>query len=87
MNIGEEIKSLEWMIKEHQARIKVLRNECDHPAEKRTYKYESDIGNWSKSDDTYWVNIECQCGKKWSLDSEMHSWAYRAPLQAILPKV
>lgn len=86
MNIEEEIKALEFMIEENQKRIKHLRAVCDHPEEKRTFKYGSDTGNWSKSDDCYWVDIACACGKNWRLDSVMWNWAYRQPKVAILPE-
>lgn len=87
MKIEDEIKRLEAQIKTAEQRIKELKNECDHPGDMRNVVYKSDTGNWSKSDDCYWVEIDCKkCGKHWSLDSVMWGWAYREPRTAILPK-
>lgn len=87
MKIEEEIKQLEAQIEAAEQRIKQLKNECSHPGELRRVNYRSDTNNWSKADDCYWVEIDCgKCGKHWSLDSDLWSWAYRDPRGAVLPK-
>lgn len=47
MNILEEISFLEAQIKVMKERIDHLRGVCKHEPEKRTFKYGSDMGNWS----------------------------------------
>ena len=46
-----------------------IRESCTHP--NATGTYESDTGNWDKSQDTYWIECVCpDCGKHWLINSD-----------------
>jgi len=52
--------------------LKQLQEECEHP--NATYKYRADTGNWSRVDDTYWIEWRCpDCKKRWTTD-QSHEW-------------
>lgn len=64
-------------IEEIDAQIEALRSEkeeiqnaCSHPPLCTRYKYESNTGNWDRSDDSYWTKVHCTlCGKRWIVES------------------
>jgi hypothetical protein len=46
---------------------KELQSICQHPNVIK--KYESDTGNWCRSDDSYWIRYHCpDCDKRWTVD-------------------
>ena len=56
--------------------IELLQQECTHPMAR--IKPESDTGNWSRSDDSYSVEIKCpECGIYKYYDSQRHPEMYR----------
>jgi len=60
----EDIKAkIAKLVSEYAA----LQEFCTHP--NVTKKYDSDTGNYCKSDDRYWIEYTCpDCGKFWETD-------------------
>lgn len=62
----------EWCrIRKEKAELDIqlayLQYHCKHESVKKEYK--ADTGNWSKSDDSYWIEFKCpDCGKYWTVD-------------------
>lgn len=66
--IKQAVYTLEASIQEAKAKIKHIQEyKCSHP--NATKEYKADTGNYSKSDDRYWIDYSCpDCGKHWSKD-------------------
>ena len=46
-----------------------LQMECEH--ENVSHEYKADTGNYSKSDDAYWIEHRCpDCAKFWTTDQK-----------------
>lgn len=57
MNIREKVEELNSIIHDARMMIKAVQEECEHPL--YTAKYGGNTGNWSSSDDSYWVDFHC----------------------------
>lgn len=58
--LDQEIQTLE----EQKTKIQLR---CRHT--NATHQYRSDVGNWCKNDDRYWIEFRCyDCGKFWTED-------------------
>ena len=58
----EKIAKLQKQIEEEQQK-------CKH--DNITGKYGSDIGNWDRSEDSYWLDVKClECGLRWHYTSD-----------------
>jgi cell division protein FtsB len=56
-------KEIEKLVEERNK----LRSKCKHV--NAVHKYCGSTGNWSKSDDCYWIEYLCyDCGKVWSTE-------------------
>lgn len=68
-DIQNEIKALRQSIKDSQLKIQSIQSECPH--ESGVYAYGANTGNWSDSDDSYWIRCVCgSCDLNWSEYSE-----------------
>lgn len=55
--------------------IKNIQDSCQH--EVVDGKYKGDTGNWSSSDDSYWIDATClECGKSLFIDSVNNAELY-----------
>ena len=64
LNILQRRIQIEQQIAQAYTSLKALQEECAHPALVGIFR--SDTGNWSRSDDVYWVEFKCpDCGKRW----------------------
>lgn len=63
--IKRERSKIEGKITELNLKLIELQGSCKHPRVLKTYK--GDTGNWSKSDDCYWIEFRCpDCGEQWT---------------------
>lgn len=63
LTIIEKRQAIEQIQSDAHSLLEALRAECAH--ENYTAKYGGNTGNWSESDDSYWVDFHCpECG--WS---------------------
>lgn len=61
------VAALDQLIAELTRQKYQLQSKCRH--HHAVAEYKSDTGNWSKSDDRYWINFRCyDCGHVWSED-------------------
>lgn len=73
VKIAEKREKLEAVIAEAQKAIKSLQETCNHSGN-LTYQYYGSSGNWSKSDDEYWMEWHCKdCDKRW-ITSQDNAW-------------
>lgn len=64
MTVKERLSAIRQIQADAQAMIKALQEECLHPL--YTAKYGGNTGNWSESDDSYWIDLHCpEC--HWSM--------------------
>ena len=68
----KEVKSVRLRIMRERRKLlaeeRKLQATCTHPAASR--RYYSDIGNWCREDDSYWLELDCpDCGLFESIDS------------------
>lgn len=69
--IKRKIENAEKRIVSLYAEIKSLQEQCPHPKEAISEKYDGDTGNWCPQDDSYWVDRKCNnCGQRWHIDSK-----------------
>ena len=55
--------------KKFQEKIEKIQSECPH--ENLNSEYGADTGNWSKSDDCYWIAYQCPDGsKRWRVETK-----------------
>lgn len=60
--------------------LTLLQTQCDHPGEYFKATYESDTGNFSSTDDSWWVECSCSlCGRRWAHDSAKEPQLYLTP--------
>lgn len=60
-------------VKKEEDELKTIINKCKHEYVK--LKAKSDTGNYCKSDDCYWYEIECKvCGKRWDEDQHLSQY-------------
>lgn len=63
------MNKVEKMKAELRKKIEKIQSECLH--KNLTYEYGADLGNWSKSDDCYWIAYHCpDCSKRWRVDTK-----------------
>lgn len=68
MKTSTRIAKLKIKIENLRDEIKEIQESCLH--QNATFKYDSDTGNWDKSQDRYWRDYHCpDCDKRWSVDS------------------
>lgn len=61
------IKKLKDSISILQSKIEAKQNKCKHPKKTLTEKTGSDVGNWDRSADSWWIDYHCGvCDKKWT---------------------
>jgi hypothetical protein len=80
MKIETKRKRIESKILKLRGDLAALQTECSTQGHggKLEGKYKSNTGNWSPSDDYYWVEFKCPlCDKRWSEDQD-HVWYDRA---------
>jgi hypothetical protein len=62
-------KALDKNIEDLQKQLGTHASTCEHPV--LTGKYGANTGNWSSTDDSYWVDFFCpNCGKRWTEDQD-----------------
>lgn len=65
MSIKTKIAARIKQLSKIQNEIYALQDECTHPNIDKQYK--GSTGNWSKSDDSFWIEFKClDCGKRWT---------------------
>lgn len=80
MEFKELVEARDKALGEYKRLTKLVEDTCVHPKETLEVKYESDTGNYSPSDDSYWVNIYCPvCKCYWRADSKDDNEVYRNP--------
>jgi len=63
------IESLKNQIKEIQAKIEKIQEDCSHPPLVLQKIHKSNTGNYDPSNDSYWIDFHCQlCDKRWRQD-------------------
>lgn len=73
LKIREKLIEYQDKISECTALIKELQSICTH--EGANIKFESDTGNYCKSDDSYWINWHCPCcSKGWITDQDKNAY-------------
>lgn len=73
ISISQRREQINQRLNEARLELNALQEECTHPLLTGTFK--SDTGNWSRSDDVYWVEFVCpDCGKRWDEDQISVSW-------------
>ena len=74
-NFYKKYQKLLFKQKKIDEEIEQLQKECPH--ESISIKPESDTGNWSRSEDSYSVDVKCDdCGMYKFYDSEVHQEQY-----------
>jgi len=69
-SVRDRRRRLELISEAARDAIGELQQQCDHSGEV-TYKYAGSSGNWSKSDDEYWMEWHCMdCGKHWTTSQD-----------------
>ena len=67
LSISQRHEQIVQRLSEAYVDLSTLQEECTHPGLVGTYK--ADTGNWSRSDDAYWVEFRCpDCSKRWDED-------------------
>jgi len=63
--IHKKVKDLQLEISRLRKEIDELMEQCPHTH--TVHAYGGNTGNWSKSDDCYWIDFKCyDCGKRWT---------------------
>jgi hypothetical protein len=68
MNFKTEYDKIKKNLAKQYEKLRDLQGTCPH--EDLYGEYESNTGNWSPSDDRYWLHLKCDdCGKVWNIYS------------------
>lgn len=68
MKLKNKVDKIKDKISKLSTQIKEIQDSCPHDAVDG--KYKGDSGNWSSSDDSYWIDATClECGKSLFVDS------------------
>lgn len=80
MEFKELVEARDKALGEYKRLTKLVEDTCTHPKDTLEVEYKSDIGNYSPSEDAYWVNINCpMCKCMWVADSEQDREVYNNP--------
>jgi len=63
------VHELQQQLAEIKIKIDSIQSECSHPKACLTSVPNSSTGNYSPSDDVYWIDLHCGlCDKRWRED-------------------
>jgi len=74
-DIKDKVQRIKNMQEKLTSELQQLQASCPH--ENKQGEYKGDTGNWSSSDDSYWIDARClDCGKTWIIDSVTNKLEY-----------
>jgi len=72
--IREQVNRIQAMRGRLQKELFAIQDSCPHTNKRGEYK--ANTGNWSQSDDSYWIDVNCDdCGKWWLIDSDQPDYS------------